>query len=303
MKRISVLTFSTAILLVKTLSADASKETTVAGGASSSAPPSTEASSSKEPSSADEMSAAMRSEMPGNQRITWERRRQVPFVRDGGVLNRKETALVFYLDGDLFPPALMASIQRGIYYWLTLGLDVGGDQGTFQALMRIKQEMSRTRKTNFFFWGWHIRTGYKYVDIDYRDSLGEGTDMRFDDNSWILAFQNTFSFRFGLHRRRSIFITTELYWDFDLRGKGIQPDFYVFPATVGFETVIAAQWNFFIEGGVILSINGWELSDGTVMSKDGDVFPTASMGFAYRFGGVRTALPENWRNPSAPPMR
>ena len=242
-------------------------------------------------------------EMPGNQRITWERRRQVPFVRDGGVLNRKETAVLLYVDGDLFPPAIMASIQRGIFYWLTLGLDVGGDAGVFQAMLRIKQEMARARRTQSFLWGWHLRTGYKYVNVDFRDSMGQDTVMRFDDNSWVLSFQNVFSFRFGNHKRRSIYLTSELYWDFDLRGKGLQTDFYFFPAKVGFETVVGLHWNFFIEGGVIWSVNGWQLSDGTVLSGDGDLFATASMGFAYRFGGVRTALPENWRDPAAPPLR
>jgi hypothetical protein len=242
-------------------------------------------------------------EMPGNQKITWEMRRQVPFVRDGGLLNRKETAVLMYVDGDLFPPAVMVAIQRGLFYWMTVGLDVGGDMGVFQAMLRIKQEMGRTRRTNFFFWGWHIRTGYKYVNVDMRDTLGQDTAIRFDDNSWVLAFQNTFSLRFGNHRRRAMYLTSQVYGDFDLRGKGIQPDLYIYPATLGFETVLGQNWNFFFEAGVILSINGWELSDGTIMSKNGDLFPTASMGFAYRFGGVSTALPLNWRDPEAPPMK
>ena len=255
--------------------------------------------------SAAALEAARAEDMPGNKRITWDLRRQVPFFRDGGVLNRKETAVGLYVDGDLFPPAVMASIQRGIFYWLTLGLDVGGDMGVFQALLRIKQEMARSRRNNAFFWGWHIRTGYKYVNVDLRDSLGQNTDMRFDDNSWVLGFQNTFSYRFGNHRRRSIYLTTQLYWDFDLRGKGLQTDFYVYPATLGFETILGRSWNFFVEGGLILSINGWQLSDGTKMphGANNDMFPTASLGFAYRFGGVRTLLPENWRDPTAPPMR
>ena len=236
---------------------------------------------------------------------TWDMRRQVPFVRDGGVLNRKETAIGLYLDGDLFPPAVMAYIQHGIFSRLTLGLDMGGDMGTFQALLRIKEEMARTRRTQLFFWGWHLITGYKYVNIDLRDSLGQDTDMRIDDNSWVLAFENTFSYRFGNHRRRSIFLTTELYWDFDLRGLGLQTDFYVFPATLGFETVLGRNWSFFIEAGVILSINGWQLANGTVMHTKGrgEFFVTTSLGFAYRFGDVATALPENRRDPTAPPMR
>jgi hypothetical protein len=238
-------------------------------------------------------------EMPGNQRITWERRRQVPFVRNGGNLNRKETAIVAYADADLFPPAVMLGIQRGIYYWLTLGLDVGGDMGVFQALLRIKQEMARTRGSNFFFWGWHIRTGYKYVDIDFRD-INE--DLYFQDNSWIISFENAFAFRFGNHRRRVIYVNTIFYTDFDLTGRGWQTDLYLFPATIGFETIVGKQWNFFLEAGTIISLNGWETDLG-IISANGDFFPAGQLGFAYRFGGVRTLLPEDWKNPSAPPMR
>ncbi len=240
------------------------------------------------------------SEMPGNKSITWELRRQVPFFRNGGVLNRKETAVGLYLDGELFPPALMMSLQRGIYYWLTLGLDIGGSYGVFQALLRIKQEMARTRRTNFFFWGWHIRTGYKYVEIDFRDTMSD--DMFFQDNSWVLTFENTVAFRFGRHRRRVLYINTVIYGDFDLGSQGWQTDTYVFPATVGFESILGRSWSVFVEGGVILSINGWETEEG-VIHPDGDQFPFASLGVAYRFGGVRTALPEDWRNPTALPMR
>jgi glycosyltransferase involved in cell wall biosynthesis len=238
-------------------------------------------------------------EMPGNQRITWEMRRQVPFVRNGGLLNRKETAIVGYIDGDLFPPAAMAAIQRGIFYWLTVGLDVGGDLGVFQVLLRIKQEMARTRKTNFFFWGWHVRTGYKYINVDLTDSWSDV--WQFDDNSWVLSFENVFAFRFGNHRRRVLYINTQVYWDFDLRGEGRQTDLYVFPAMVGFESIIGHHWNLFFEAGLIMSINGWETAD-RVISEDGDMFPTASFGFAYRFGGVRTALPADWTDPTSQPL-
>jgi hypothetical protein len=239
-------------------------------------------------------------EMPGNQRITWEMRRQAPFIRGGGVLNRKETAVAGYVDGDLFPPAVMASVQRGIFYWLTVGLDVGGDYGVFQALLRIKQEMARTRRTNFFFWGWHIRTGYKYVNVDFTDKLSDV--WQFDDNSWILSFENVFAFRLGAHRRRVLYLTSQVYWDFDLRGQGRQIDLYVFPATLGFESIIGKRWNIFVEAGLILSINGWEVKN-RVISPNGDMFPTASFGFAYRFGGVRTALPRDFRDPASLPLR
>ncbi len=248
------------------------------------------------PASADHQ----REEMPGNQRITWEKRRQVPFFRGGGVLNRKETAVGAYVDGDLFPPAVMASIQRGIFYWLTVGLDVGGNYGAFQALLRIKQEMARTRTNNFFFWGWHIRTGYKYVNVDFTDTLSDV--WRFDDNSWILSLENVFAFRFGLHRRRVIYISSQFYWDFDLRGKGYQIDQYAFPATLGFETILGQQWNIYVEAGIIISLNGWETARG-IISENGDIFPTLSFGLARRFGGVRTALPRDFRDPASLPLR
>jgi hypothetical protein len=216
------------------------------------------------------------------------------------MLNRKETAAILYVDGDIFPPAVMAGIQRGITYWLSVGLDVGGNMGVFQAILRTKLEMARTRKTNFFFWGWHVRTGYKYVKVDFTDTLGDV--WIFDDNSWILTFENTFAFRLGKHRRRALYVNTIIYGDFDLRGEGRQIDAYVYPATLGFETIIGKYWNFFLELGVIISINGWETKNG-VISQNGDYFPSGGFGFAYRFGGVRTALPENWHSASAPPMR
>jgi len=194
----------------------------------------------------------------------------------------------------------LASVQRGVFYWLTVGLDVGGDYGVFQALLRIKQEMARTRRTNFFFWGWHIRTGYKYVNVDLTDTWSDV--WRFDDNSWILNFQNVFSFRFGQHRRRAVYFTTALYWDFDLRGEGRQTDFYVYPVTIGFESILGDSWNLFVEAGTIISVNGWETDIG-VISQNGDFFPTASFGAAYRFGGVRTALPKDFRDPLSPPLR
>lgn len=249
----------------------------------------------------DTLAAERAKDMPGNQRITWEMRRQVPFVRNGGMLNRKETAVVAYVDGDLFPPAVMVGILRGINYWLSVGLDVGGDMGVFQALLRIKQEMGRTRRTNFFFWGWHVRTGYKYVNVDFTDTLSDV--WRFDDNSWILTFENTLGVRFGKHRRRGLYLNTIIYGDFDLRGQGRQIDVYVYPATLGFETILGRNWNFFLELGVIISINGWEVANDVVISENGDIFPSGGFGFAYRFGGVRTALPENWRDPDASPMR
>jgi hypothetical protein len=127
-------------------------------------------------------------------------------------------------------------------------------------------------------------------------------DLFFEDTSWILTFENTFAFRFGRHRRRVIYINTEVYGDFDLMGRGYQTDGYVAPAILGFETILGRNWNFFIEAGVIISLNGWQTSRG-IISAGGDFFPMGSIGFAYRWGGVRTALPFEWRDPASLPMR
>jgi hypothetical protein len=209
-------------------------------------------------------------------------RTQVPTVRNGGVLNTRETAFVAYVDGQLLPPALMMSVQHGLSYWVTLGVDVGGGYGTFQALLRLRMENLPPIANHRFFWGGHIRTGFKRQVVDISQ------DLAFEDVSWVLTYENTFSVRLGAQRRHVLYLDTIFYVDFDLTNSGRQVDLYLVPAVLGYEVVIGAQWNFFIEAGFAWSINGTETRYGLLYA--GDVFPVATIGFAYRFPGHRTAL-------------
>ena len=126
--------------------------------------------------------------------------------------------------------------------------------------------MSRTRRTNFFFWGWHIRTGFKYVNIDFTDTnedlalRGHLVDSRFREHLR-LSLRPTPAARLlhlyrGLRRLRPDPFKVE------------QTDAYISPATLGFETILGRNWNFFVELRVIISLNGWETSRG-VISDDG----------------------------------
>jgi hypothetical protein len=206
--------------------------------------------------------------------------RQPSFVENAGLLNRNEHALLFFVDAELLPAAVMAGYRYGIFSWWDIGVDVGGNLGVLEALIHTKMLNFKTKKTEFFFWGFTFKTGYKYHKIDFSE------DFIIDDKSWIYVFENSFSFRFGRDRRRSVFVTTKFYLDQDLHTPRRQNDFYLGPAHLGFETIIGKYTNFFVEAGVMWAINGMETAD-EVLYK-GDWFPVMQMGFAARTGD-RTA--------------
>ncbi len=202
----------------------------------------------------------------------------ISFVSNGGMIKENEHAVVAYIDADLLPPAVMLSYQYGIFYWLTLGFDIGGDYGAFMALLKVKQEMSRTRDNDKFFWGWHIRTGFKQNQVELSDNLV------FDDLSYIIVFENTVALRPGQakHQRQVVYLNSAFYFDFDLSGEGRQVDYRIAPAVLGFETLIGEFGNFFIEVGAAVSLNGTETDSGLV--NDNRWFPVGKIGFAIRTG-------------------
>lgn len=211
--------------------------------------------------------------------------RQVPFVRNGGVLNQGEVAFVASFDAALLPPPLMISIQYGLLYWLTLGVEVGANVGVVQALFHVRSELYRHVRSERFFWGNAMRTGFKSHQIDINDELA------FDDVSWILTYENSFAVRLGRDRRHALYLSTILYIDFDITNRDRQVDWYLIPASLGYEAVLGRQGNFFIEVGMAYSINGTETPHGLLY--EGDWFPMGSLGVAYRSEGPRTAL-DRW---------
>lgn len=212
-------------------------------------------------------------EHPGN---------QIPAVRNGGVLNPGETAWVVYLDGQLLPPALMLSVQHGVSYWITLGADLGGGYGIFQALLRVRMENMPPLWNHRFFWGGHIRTGFKQHQID----LGQG--LAFDDLSWIITYENSFALRLGAERRHILYLDTVFYADFDITRRDRQVDLYLMPVMLGYELVVDEHYNFFVELGMGYSFNGTETSQGLLYARTW--FPMAALGFAYRQRGRVSAL-------------
>lgn len=207
--------------------------------------------------------------------------RQPSFVENAGNLNRNEHAFLFFVDAELLPAAAMVGYRYGIFSWWDIGVDVGGNLGVLQALIHTKMLNFKTKKTEFFFWGFTFKTGYKYHNIDFSE------EFVINDKSWIYVFENPFAFRFGKERDKSLFITTKFYIDQDLHDQRRQNDYYLAPAHLGFETVIGKYTNFYVEAGVMWAINGTEMADGEVLYK-GDWFPVMQMGFAARTGD-RTA--------------
>ena len=207
--------------------------------------------------------------------------RQPSFVSSGGMLAKNEHAFITYVDATVLPPAIMAGYRYGIFYWWDIGLEVGGNNGVFQALLHFKMENFKNFKTESFFWANRIKTGYKYHVHDYTD------DLLFDDKSWIVLVDNSFGFRLGEKREQVIYLTSAVYFDIDLRTPRRQTDYYVMPAVVGFETMVGKFGSFFVEAGVAVSINGMETRVGVLY--EGAVFPVMTLGVAVRTG-ERTAI-------------
>lgn len=206
---------------------------------------------------------------------------QIPFIRNGGILNQNEHALILYVDADVLPPAFMIEYQYGLLWWMTLGLEIGGDAGVFQAMMNFDMELFKT-KNNFFFWDFLIRTGYKYHRFVFNQ------DLIFDDISWVLSGEMSASLRLGKNKNHNLYYKLIYYVDFDLRGEGRQIDHYITPVMFGYEVLLRHNINLFAEIGWMYSINGQEVYDNNIMetrilyAKSG--FPVAKLGLALRFG-------------------
>ena len=215
----------------------------------------------------------------------------ISFVSNGGLLKENEHAIVPYIDAGLLPPALMLSYQYGLFYWITIGLDVGGNYGVFQALLTVKQEMFRTRESDFIFIGWHIKTGFKQHEVKLSDALD------FTDLSYIILFENTIAMRLGKNHKQQkqvLYLSTQFYFDFDLHEERRQTDIYIAPAVIGFETFIGKYGSFFIEAGAMMSINGMETDTEILYEKQW--FPIGKLGFALRTGNLTADIYNNPKN-------
>jgi hypothetical protein len=222
--------------------------------------------------------------------------RQPSYVENAGNLNRNEHAVLFFVDAEVLPAAAMIGYRYGLLSWWDIGIAVGGNLGVLQALIHTKMINLKTKKTEFFWWGFTFKTGYKYHKIDWSD------DFIIDDKSWIYVFENPFAFRFGEKKEKAIFVTTKFYLDQDLHSPRRQNDYYLGPAHLGFEMVIGKHTNFFVEAGVMWSINGSKVAvvrpdavggqltttRSVELKYKGDWFPVLQIGFAARTG-ERTA--------------
>lgn len=206
--------------------------------------------------------------------------RQPSLVSPGGMLNKNEHAFLGYIDGVLIPPAIMVAYRYGLFYWWQIGLDVGGNAGVFQSLFHFKMENMKTRRDEFFYWGFIFNTGYKYHDYRINE------DLFFEDKSWIYDFRLSYGFRLGKAKEKVIYVYSQFYIDQDLHTPRRQNDYYFTPVAIGWETVVGKYGNFFVEGGYVHSINGMETSEG--IKYKGDWFPVLKIGFAVRTGD-RTA--------------
>ena len=208
--------------------------------------------------------------------------RQPSFVRGGGLLNKKEHSLVLYADADVLPPAFMLGYRYGILYWWNAGIDLGGNNGVFQAFVRTRVENIKTRKSEFFFWSNEFSGGFKRHQADFGENTG------FDDLSLVATIDNSLGFRFGQTREKVLYLLTVFYTDYDIHTPRRQTDYYLIQAIAGFEMVIGKHSNFFVEAGAAYSINGMELADKSIAFEK-SWFPIARAGVAFRTGS-KTAV-------------
>ncbi len=209
--------------------------------------------------------------------------RQPSFIRGGGMLNKREHALVFYLDGDLIPQPLMIGYRYGLLYWIDVGLDIGADYGAAQALAHFRIENIKTRRSEAFFWANAFKFGYKHHAIDLQD------DLRFDDDGLVLSVENSLAYRLGEERRSVLYLLSTFYVEWDMHANtDRQTDLYLIPASLGIEAMVGDHANFFLELGMAYSINGTEFADGSTLY-EGDWFPVFKLGTALRTGS-KTAV-------------
>ncbi len=208
--------------------------------------------------------------------------KQPSFIRGGGVLNKNEHSLLLYADGDLLPPAIMLSYSYGLLYWWDAGIDIGGNRGVFQALIRTRMENLKSRKTERFFWSNQISAGFKHHKIDFRE------DLQFDDRSLVGIIDNSMGLRFGPMKKKVFYLLTIFYLDYDLHTPRRQTDYYFIPAMAGFEAMIGEYASFFVETGAVYSITGMQMADNRVLFEN-DWFPTIKIGVAWRSAG-KTAI-------------
>jgi hypothetical protein len=198
------------------------------------------------------------------------------FVTNAGQLARNEHALVVYVDGNLFPLPVMVGYRYGIFYWWDVGVEVGGSDGVFQALLHFKMENVKTIETELFYWGTRLSTGYKIHEHSWTD------DLVFDDRSWIFTIENGFALRLGPRKDKAVYLNNVIYMDFDMHSPRRQNDFYVSPANLGFETMINERGNLYIELGMTYSINGMQTYAGKMF--ENTWFPAFRVGVAVRSG-------------------
>ena len=196
------------------------------------------------------------------------------FVESGGLLNRGQHAVVLYLDAELLAPPVTVGYRHGVLRWLELGLDVGANTGLLQVLAHTRLQLLQSASRRLF-WGLHLRSGYK----THHFSIGETVVA--DDTSWVTAAEHCLGLRLGQARRHVLYLETQVYVDIDLRTPRRQTDYYLAPASLGYEAMITRWSSVFVELGFVISLNGTETHAGLLY--EGDLFPMGQVGAAVRF--------------------